>query len=384
MLFANWRVFRRRTMRPASCAASYVRDSRISLSNYISKCRFVLLVFFLSSFLANVTFSQSTGSYSANSSPVRTPGAMPSSVTTSAPPAVQTESAQAQAKNQITYSSILFGLLALLALSMVVWFLFVFTTDLTSDANEAKTQIALKRMILFCYVFTFITLMVAALPFVITLLPPNTVRNLYAEMVESPVALGLGCVRQHIRPEDSHWEVVCREDQFADQWLINIGGYTLAAPPEDIVPGIDNHITGLVYSFPRMIIHGGITVPFYFVFISLLGAAVSMTRKIPEYQSRLLNQNDPLEPPEARQKMVFQILQFISAPFIAITAYVMITPASPTSSVAIAFVSGFSSEIILRGISYFSNRFEEFVSRQTVPPSKDAKKDVEAKARAEP
>ena len=126
---------------------------------------------------------------------------------------------------------------------------------------------------------------------------------------------------------------------------------------------MDFHLAGLRYNFPRVIIHGGITVPFYFVFISLLGAAISMTRRIPEYQNQLLDKNHPLNPPEARQKMVFRILQFFCAPFIAITAYVLVTPSGPTTSVPLAFISGFSSEIVLHGISLAANRFEELGAR---------------------
>ena len=51
---------------------------------------------------------------------------------------------------------------------------------------------------------------------------------------------------------------------------------------------------------------------------------------------------------EPGRLMVFQIMQVVSAPMIALTAYYLILPDTRTTSVIIAFVSGFASETILR------------------------------------
>jgi hypothetical protein len=83
-----------------------------------------------------------------------------------------------------------------------------------------------------------------------------------------------------------------------------------------------------------------------------------MTRRVPEFQKRFLDNDDPFWAPEARQRLVFQILQFVSAPLIAITAYVLVTPGGPTGSSALAFASGFSSESILLAITSLANTLE--------------------------
>ena len=54
-----------------------------------------------------------------------------------------------------------------------------------------------------------------------------------------------------------------------------------------------------------------------------------------------------LSPGEVRERFGFQIIQFISAPLIAVAAYHAIGPESRTASVALAFTSGFASESIL-------------------------------------
>ena len=54
-----------------------------------------------------------------------------------------------------------------------------------------------------------------------------------------------------------------------------------------------------------------------------------------------------MKPYEARESVVFQIMQLISAPFIAITAYWAIAPSTISASIGLAFVSGFASETIL-------------------------------------
>jgi hypothetical protein len=103
-------------------------------------------------------------------------------------------------------------------------------------------------------------------------------------------------------------------------------------------------------------ITNGLVVPFYIVFLAFIGGAVSLTRRIPEYQKRAEQDYKPaselaalskFEPYEARESVVFQIMQLISAPFIAITAYWAIAPSTVPGSIGLAFVSGFASETIL-------------------------------------
>lgn len=105
------------------------------------------------------------------------------------------------------------------------------------------------------------------------------------------------------------------------------------------------------WNFPPMVIHGGITVPLYFIIVALVGASISLTRKVPEYQRHFFDEDKPFDAFEMREQLVLQILQFLSAPFLAITGYILITPAGPTTSIPLAFVAGYSSETVLRLIT---------------------------------
>jgi hypothetical protein len=118
-------------------------------------------------------------------------------------------------------------------------------------------------------------------------------------------------------------------------------------------------------------IQGGLVVPLYIVVIALLGGAVSMMRRVPiiqrrvwdwfklrEYQQAGIESDQklpvcmpdgPLKPEEARECLIFQMMQVVSGPLIAIMAYYFLTPHFPAFpfSVSLAFVSGYASETIL-------------------------------------
>jgi hypothetical protein len=149
-----------------------------------------------------------------------------------------------------------------------------------------------------------------------------------------------------------------RQDSNADektlknQWLINIGG---AVSPQD--PTKEKCPPGQQC---RMFVTGGIAVPLYFVILALIGGAISISRRVPEIQKRSENDyagNDKerkLQPGEVREMLAFQILQFVSAPLIAVTAYQIIQPDAMAASAALAFMCGFGSETILlmiRGVA---------------------------------
>ncbi len=97
----------------------------------------------------------------------------------------------------------------------------------------------------------------------------------------------------------------------------------------------------------RRQITGGLVVPLYVIVLALVGGAISMTRRVPEYQRRALDVRDPLTNAEAREYLVFQIMQVFTAPLIAVTAYYIYRPATPVESVVLGFASGFASEPIL-------------------------------------
>ncbi|UWQ74407.1 hypothetical protein [Leisingera sp. M658] len=109
---------------------------------------------------------------------------------------------------------------------------------------------------------------------------------------------------------------------------------------------------------------GGLVVPLFVVVLSLLGGSISMTRKLPEiqlraapayrktYKARIGEFEDhglkrPISALEARDFLLFQILQVMTAPFLAMVIFASIEPESTVSAVVIGFGAGFASEPLL-------------------------------------
>ena len=124
-----------------------------------------------------------------------------------------------------------------------------------------------------------------------------------------------------------------------------------------------------------LVICGGLVVPLYVVFLSLIGGAVSMTRRVPEYQRRIYlpeGTDEHLPRESARELLVLQIMQVLSAPMIAITAYYMVKPDNLTMSVVIGFASGFASETILRAIHALIEKLNPAEPRPSIPAAQPA------------
>jgi hypothetical protein len=139
-------------------------------------------------------------------------------------------------------------------------------------------------------------------------------------------------------------------------WVLNVGG-TVAALPDAISEACRNGAKKpqckLGSPDVRVVITGGMVVPLPFLFIALVGGAISMSRRVPEIQKRseaeyLGTLTEPkLLPCEVRERLAFQILQFVSAPLLAIVAYQAIRPENPSTAAVLAFMSGFGSEYVL-------------------------------------
>lgn len=194
----------------------------------------------------------------------------------------------------------------------------------------------------FSYVFTIAALLASVLPFV--LLEERDLKG-------GALGIAVGCVQGNSEDRELPREILCngKDHRF---WLVNIGG--VPAPAEQRANGGGETASGRIT--------GGLVIPLYVLVLALMGAAVSMTRRVPEYQMRVTVANghtrnkelngrskrEPISFARARELMVFQIMQVVSAPMIALTAYYLILPDTRTTSVIIAFVSGFASETILR------------------------------------
>lgn len=68
----------------------------------------------------------------------------------------------------------------------------------------------------------------------------------------------------------------------------------------------------------------GLVVPLYVVVLAIIGGAVGMTRRLPEIQRRAAHSvqgkqdGDAISPIEAREMVVFQIMQILAAPLVAL------------------------------------------------------------------
>ena len=202
----------------------------------------------------------------------------------------------------------------------IFWALYVFTGVVTNSK--------LNHIIRFCYIFTVIAIILSILPFC----SPTFFSRL---SVKAPLGVLQGCAstgKPSTTPNSSiPGEVLCSEENY--QWVINIGGLVVSSPK---TAGMEHYE-----------IRGGLVVPLYVIVLALLGSAVSMTRRVPEYQRRAMDAQEALTNVKAREDLVFQIMQVVSAPLIAITVYYILKPSTPTESAVLGFGSGFASEPIL-------------------------------------
>ncbi len=142
-----------------------------------------------------------------------------------------------------------------------------------------------------------------------------------------------------------------------------------------------NEQTSLPNQLPAELIVGGIVVPAYFVFCALLGAMIAMARKLPEFQARLVincgdeapaqksfrGQNySPLYPMDIPELVLFQMIQVVSAPILAILAYGYLSDGilSDFTAISIGFAAGFSSEWVLVMVRNITDRLAGATPKQ--------------------
>jgi hypothetical protein len=224
---------------------------------------------------------------------------------------------------------IAFGVIVLVVFAVL--FILLFTQGLEGETKPDDVRI--RRWFVFSYAFMILSIGIAIGPVLVQKDGSDT------KNAQKPIALFLiGCSSN----ENAGSELDCKfKDGNAsqEQWIINIGGRVQGCPS-----GNDSK---------TFCVKGGLVVPLYFLVLALIGGAVSLTRRVPEYQKRSASsyvgtEKEPkLDPTTVREYLVFQIVQFISAPFIAAVAYYLVGPETPTVGVTVGFTSGFSSEAIL-------------------------------------
>lgn len=280
------------------------------------------------------------------------------------------------------------AMLALTLLIFGVWFISAFvTSDLRRsrarpagasgaavEASATEQESEVKDVFRFAYVFALVALALLVLPF-------TSMVNTRSLPDGGPIRMLSGCVvsaRAASAPAAAasnplrHAPALplCSEAAEANSYplLVGIGGVVgrgrcANEQSSDCLQPQGRSLRDLVGSGsprepaadvqPHFEISSGLVVPLYVVVLGFVGGAISLTRRIPEYQKRTeaayngTDKEPRLEPYEAREFVVFQILQLVTAPFLAIVGFYVFDPDTATSAAAYAFVGGFLSEWLL-------------------------------------
>lgn len=223
--------------------------------------------------------------------------------------------------------------------------------DSRKKSEEKRSQQRYKWM-LFAYSFMLLSLMLTFYPFIKPFHDKST-----ETLRDRPIAVFIGCSLDStnknlscVKSKTGSEEKKQENEQVAGTWAINIGGY---------VNKCEEDKNGKVIACQ---VSDGLLVPLYFIILALMGGSISLTRRLPELQKQvsaehIATERQPkLTQYEYREYLIFQIVQFISAPFLAILAYYLIEPSNTTNSVALAFTAGFASETILLMIRSIANK----------------------------
>jgi Carboxypeptidase regulatory-like domain len=288
--------------------------------------------------------------------------------------------------------------LAVLGLLLGAWFLKSFVLAQLPAQGAARDE-ALTDIYAFAYTFTLLSLAVLALPFGNLLnagsLPdagpvrllrgclvapdPSTTKKTAAAKPGAAAAASAASAAsastsstEDTTPAKIEWPKglpLCNGDlRDVHTVLITIGGVIASAAPE-LPASAASAGRPAVYQ-----VRDGFVVPSLMIVLAIVGAAVNLMRRVPEVQKRAhldftgTQKETRLEPCEAREFVAFQILQLISAPFIAMVAFYVVAPQSLPSAIALAFVSGLFSEGVLLRIRALVEGPEKTVTQATAQP----------------
>lgn len=238
------------------------------------------------------------------------------------------------------------------------------------DLEEIRSEQRNKWMI-FAYGFMLISLLLTFYPFVNPLFNFIEKNQISSDKVhylstlrERPIAVFIGCSldkqARNLRCEPEN-KTASNPETGEQQssvgvgkaWTINIGGYIKQCNPD----GSKEYGKSFTCE-----VKDGLLIPLYFIIIALMGGSISLTRRLPELQKQAgsehigTEEQPKLSQYEFREHLIFQMVQFISAPFLAVLAYYLVDPSDTISSVALAFTAGFASESILLMIRSVANK----------------------------
>ncbi len=244
-------------------------------------------------------------------------------------------------RGQTTYSSepmpVALVALGFLVLALAGHIVHCFTRNLPSMEKEVSHK--LRSIFLYAYIFQGLMIVMPLLLFVV---PKPTSSSKYL------AGFVYGCVLDQEKYGSGLTR--CNNGSADGQWLLHIGSW----------PVSENQTDALKESGGRAELSRGLVVPLYVVVLAIIGGSVGMNRRLPELQRRAAytyhkkrrkeKDPDPISPVEARERIVFQVMQLLTAPLIAIVAFSALEPDTVTLAVLIGFASGFSSEPLLMKI----------------------------------
>lgn len=286
-----------------------------------------------------------------------------------------------------------------IVISMCIVFVYIFTYPIEALPVEGSTQDERKRIedirsrqrnkwMIFAYSFMLISLLLTFYPFINPLFsfvektsgqsgetvqqesteqkPAKPDAGRYLKTLrERPIAVFVGCSldpeaktllcpKSDAKPEDDVKKTQNPMNGTAGSaWVINIGGH------------IEQCIKDSDQDFGKSVtcqVKDGLLIPLYFIILALMGGSISLTRRLPELQKQAGSeyiataQQPKLSQYEFREYLIFQMVQYISAPLLAILAYYLIEPGNITNSVVLAFTAGFASETILLMVRSIANK----------------------------
>lgn len=286
-----------------------------------------------------------------------------------------------------------------IVISLCIIFVYIFTYPIEALPVEGSTQDERKRIeeirsrqrntwMIFAYSFMMVSFLLTFLPLINplfsfaekisvqsdgTLQQESTGQNTakpdagrYLKTLrERPIAVFVGCSldpkaktllcpTSDAKPEDDTQKAQNPiSGTTGSAWVINIGGHI----QQCTVDGNKGFGMSIICQ-----VKDGLLIPLYFIILALMGGSVSLTRRLPELQKQASSehiateQQPKLSQYEFRERLIFQMVQFISAPLLAILAYYLIEPGNITHSVVLAFIAGFASETILLMVQSIANK----------------------------
>ncbi|MER0203070.1 MAG: carboxypeptidase regulatory-like domain-containing protein [Nitrosomonas sp.] len=284
-------------------------------------------------------------------------------------------------------------------ISMCIVFVHIFTYPIEALPAEGSTQDERKRIeeirsrqrnkwMIFAYSFMLISLLLTFYPFINPMFNYGHKTSSYSDgsvqqestgqgktkpdagpylrtLRERPIAVFIGCslspqakfllcAESDAKPEDGAQKAQNPVNEtVGNAWVINIGGHIERCNKNDD-PNFGKSVTCEVKD--------GLLIPLYFIILALMGGSISLTRRLPELQKQAgaehiaTEQQPKLTQYEFREHLIFQMVQYISAPLLAILAYYLIEPGNITNSVVLAFTAGFASETILLMVRSIANK----------------------------